>query len=62
LQNEICDFEIDVSKYKKYFKYVGGPYKGRYWFECNSGKSCYAFDVILIVPGMNKKRYRNMKV
>jgi hypothetical protein len=36
---------LDISKYKDKFRLAAGQYTGTIKFECDSGKSCFAFDV-----------------
>jgi len=48
LQNKICvpqDQKISVSSFKDKFPLAAGHYTGTLKFDCNSGKSCFTFDV-----------------
>jgi hypothetical protein len=48
LQSKICapeDQKFDVSSYKNKFRLAAGQYTGKITLDCNSGKSCYNFDI-----------------
>lgn len=48
LQSKICapeDQKLDVSSYKNKFRLAAGQYTGKITLDCNSGKSCFDFDL-----------------
>jgi len=48
LQNKVCsqkDDSFDVSKFREKFRLAAGQYTGNMTFSCNSGTSCFLFDI-----------------
>ncbi|PNF14027.1 hypothetical protein B7P43_G03565 [Cryptotermes secundus] len=47
-KSKICapeDQKLDVSSYKNKFRLAAGQYTGKITLDCNSGKSCFDFDL-----------------